>query len=355
VIARASTLHYRGSTLAPNDIAAELGVRYLLVGTVRRAPQRLKILAELMDVDTQRSIWSERYEGSDEEIFAFQARIASSIAAAIDPRVQEAEIARAVARPTGSLTAYDCVLRGLSVLYSFKSGDFALAGEQFRRAIALDSQYAQAHAHLAWWHNLRVGEGRSPDLNEDAMAAERLSRRAVELDSRDAWALSVAGHIQSFVRRNFKVAMDMFDQALEINPSCATAWSRSGTTLAYMGHGEQALERVRNAMRLSPFDQQAFAFCTTNGTASLVAGHIDEAVAWLSKARRLNPGYRAASRNLIAALALSGETEEAHAQAQEYLSEDPAFRVSVFGSWYPLREPHLSRLLDGLRQAGLPD
>ena len=355
VIARASALHYRASTRPPSEIASELGVRYLLVGTVRRSQQRLRILAELMDAESQRAIWSERYEGAEEDIFAFQVRIASSIAAAIDPRVQEAEIARAVARPTGSLSAYDCVLRGLSVLYSFRRGDFELAGEHFRRAITLDAQYAQAHAHLAWWHNLRIGEGRSPEMSDDALAAEQHSRLAVELDQRDAWALSVAGHIQSFVRKNFRVAMDMFDQALAINPSCATAWSRSGTTLAYMGDGEQALERVRNAMRLSPFDQQAFAFCTTNGTASLVAGHLEDSVAWLGKARRLNPGYRAASRNLIAALALSGEVDEARAQAQEYLLGDPAFRVSVFGGWYPLRDPHLGRLLAGLRLAGLPD
>lgn len=355
VIARASALHYRGSTRPPSEIAGELGVRYLLVGTVRRSQQRLRILAELMDAESQRAIWSEHYEGAEEDIFAFQARIASSIAAAIDPRVQEAEIARAVARPTGSVNAYDCVLRGLSVLYSFRHGDFEIAGEHFRRAIALDAQYAQAHAHLAWWHNLRIGEGRSPEMNDDALAAEQHSRLAVELDQRDAWALSVAGHIQSFVRKDFKVAMDMFDQALAINPSCATAWSRSGTTLAYMGNGEQALERVRNAMRLSPFDQQAFAFCTTNGTASIVAGHLEDAVAWLGKARRLNPGYRAASRNLIAALALSGEIDEARAHAQEYLLGDPAFRVSIFGGWYPLRDPHLGRLLAGLRLAGLPD
>lgn len=355
VIARASALHYRCSTSPPSQIAAELGVRYLLLGTVRRSHHRLRILVELMDVETQRGIWSERYEGAEEEIFSFQARIASSIAAAIDPRVQEAEIARALTQPTDSVSAYDCVLRGLSVLYSFRSGDFELAGAHFRQAIALDPHYAQAYAHLAWWHNLRVGEGRSLDLSEDTLAAEQYSRRAVELDARDAWALSVAGHIQSFTRKNFKVAMDMFDQALEINPNCATAWSRSGTTLAYMGHGEQALERVRNAMRLSPFDQQAFAFCTTNGTASLVAGLLEDAVAWLSKARRLNPGYRAATRNLVSALALSGQVDEARALAQEYLQAEPGFRVSVFGSWYPLREPHLGRLLDGLRLAGMPD
>ena len=355
VIARNSTLRYRGSARAPAEIAAELGVRYLLVGSLRRLQHKLRIGAELVDASANRIIWAERYEGADEDLFSFQARIASSIAAAIDPRVQEAEIARVSAQPTDSLSAYDCVLRGLSVLYTFRAEDFEAAGALFARAIEIDPRYAQAHAHLAWWHNLKLGEGRSMEFNDDARQAERLSQRAVELDPRDAWALSVAGHIQSFVRKRFSVAMEMFDEALAINPSCASAWARSATTLAYLGRGEEAQERVRNAMRLSPYDQQMFAFCTTNGTAAIVTGRHDEAVGWLSKARRLNPGYRAAWRNLISALALAGERSEAREQAQEFLKIEPTFRVSDFGARYPLREPHLGTLLQGMRDAGLPD
>ncbi len=355
VIARSSTLRYRHTTRPPATIAAELGVRYLLVGTVRRMDRRLRIGAELIDADGSRVIWAERFDGFDEDLFTFQNRIASSIAAAIDPRVQEAEMARVAGRPTQSLTAYDCVLRGLSVLNTFRGTDFALAGELFARAIALDPRYAQAHAHLAWWHNLRVGEGRSPAMDEDAREAERLSQRAVALDPRDAWALSVAGHIQSFVRKRFQVAMDMFEQALTINPSCAIAWSRSATTLAYLGRGEEALQRARNAMRLSPFDPNLYAFCTTNGTAAFVTGRYDEAVGWLEKALRINPGYHAARRILVAALALAGDLNNARAQAQEFQALEPAFRVSNFATWYPLCEPHLSRMLEGMRAAGLPE
>lgn len=355
VIARNSTLRYRGSAATPSEIAAELGVRYLLMGSARRSQRLLRINAELVDAGANRVVWAERYDGADDDLFGFQTRIAQSIAAAIDPRVQETEMVRAAGRPTESLGAYDSMLRGMAVLYSFNDDDVQLAGRMFRRAIEIDPAYARAHAHLAWWHNLQIGEGRSVESSEDAQLAERHSQRAIELDPRDAWALAVAGHIQSFVRKRYSTAMELFDQALEINPSCATAWARSATTLAYLGQADEALRRVRQAMRLSPFDQQTFSFCTTNGTASIVAGRYAEAVSWLSKARRLNPGYKAALRMLTAALALSNEDVEARETAQELLRMHPDFRVSVFGSWYPLREPYLSRLLDGMRRAGLPE
>jgi TolB-like protein/DNA-binding winged helix-turn-helix (wHTH) protein/Tfp pilus assembly protein PilF len=354
VIARNSTLRYRGSADSPAQIAQELGVRYLLSGSLRRQGERLRIVAQLIEAAPGRVLWADRIEGSNEDLFSFQTRIASSIAAAIDPRVQEAEIDRVCSRPTTSSSAYDHVLRGLSLLYTFRVGDFDEAGQLFRRAIELDPRYAQAHAHLAWWHNLRFGEGRSPQATEDGRQAEALAQQALDLDPRDAVSLSVAGHIQSFMRRNFTEAMEMFDQALALNPSCVAAWSRSGTTLAYLGRAEESLQRVRNATRLSPFDPLRFASYTTNGTACMVAGRHDEAAAWLGKAHRLNPGYRAAHRMLIAALALSGDTEEARALAQDFLRTEPGFRVSTFTAWYPLIEPHLSLLAEGMKAGGLP-
>jgi adenylate cyclase len=354
VITRSSTLRYRHSTATSSEIAAELGVRYLLVGSVRKALKKLRINAELVDAAANRIIWAESFDGAVEDLFEFQAQIAASIATAIDPRVKEAEMARVIGRPTESLDAYDSVLRGLSLIHSFRGNDFEEAGQVFRRAIELDPGYAHAHAHLAWWHNLRFGEGRSPEVTEDGREAERLSMRAVELDPRDAMSLTIAAHIQSFIRKKTTLAMTMFDQALSADPNCAMAWSRSATTLAYMGDGEEALRRVANAMRLSPFDPLSFSFCTTNGTACIVAGRYDEAASWLSKAHRMNAGYRAAWRMLIAALALSGDRLEATEVTKEFIAQEPGFRVADFGVWYPMREPHLTRLLEGMRLGGLP-
>ncbi len=354
VIAHSSTLRFRNRRDDPAEVAAELGVRYLLLGTVRRAGQRLRLVVELVHAAARQVIWQDHYEGTDDDVFDFQARIASSIAAAIDPRVLEAELARMRSQPTGKFSAYDSVLRGQASLYLAGQDNFNAAGEHFQQAVALDEGYAQAHTHLAWWFNLKVGEGRSSEVQQDRRLALEHAMHAMQLDPRDALVLSVAGHLLSFLQKRFAEAMEIFDQAIAINPNCAVAWARSATTLAYLGRGEEALERARNAMRLSPFDRHSFAFFTTCGTAAFVAGRPDEAIAWLGKAMRLNPNYNAARRILIASLALTGEVDEARALADELMSFEPSFTVEQFGSWYPMQEPHLERLLAGLRQAGLP-
>lgn len=354
VIARSSTLRFKDAATATERAAVELGVRYVITGSVRRLDRRLRIHVELTDAHANRVIWSDRLDGDDEDLFRFQAQIASRVSAAVDPRVQEAELERVRLKPTDSFGAYDCVLRGLSLQFDIGAGDFEAAGAMFRRAIELDPGYARAHAQLARWHSLRAGDGRTPATAADRGSAEFHSQRSIALDPRDAWNLTIAGHIQSFLRKRYAVAMELFDQALGINPNCALAWARSGTTLAYLGRGEEALERVRNAMRLSPLDQHAFYFNTTNGLASIVLNRYDEAVAWLSRARRLNPSYRAAVRMLIAAHSLAGEGSEASELAQAFLAEEPSFRVSSFADWYPMQKPHLDKVLDGLRAAGLP-
>jgi TolB-like protein len=355
VIARNSTLGYRGSTSRPDQIAAELGVRYLVFGSVRRAEQRLRVGAELVEASSGRILWADHFEGVGDDLFEFQAHIASRIAPIIDARVEQVEIAAAAMRPLRNLSAYDCLLRGLATLHSFADGGFEQAGDLLRRAIELDPGYSRAHAHLAWWHALKAGEGRGLDSNEDGRLALQLSHRAIELDASDALALSVAGHAEACVRGNFDAAMELFDQALAIHPGCTVAWGRSAAVFAYRGDGEEALRRAGIAMRLSPFDPLGFTFCTTSGTACLVLGRDDEAVTWLTRARRLNLGYRAAWRLLIAALALAGKGAEARAQVAPFMQAEPAFSVSAFAAKSPLRQPHLSRILDGLRSVGMPD
>jgi TolB-like protein/Tfp pilus assembly protein PilF len=355
VIARNSTLRYRGSTSRPDQIAAELGVRYLVFGSVRRTQQKLRIGAELVEASSGQILWADHFEGVGDDLFDFQARIASRIAPLIDARVEQLEIAAAAMRPPRDLSAYDCLLRGLATLHSFADGGFEDAGDLLRQAIELDPGYSRAHAHLAWWHALKAGEGRGPESIEDGRMALQLSRRAIELDPSDALALSVAGHAEACVGGNFDAAMALFDQALSIHPGCTVAWGRSAAVFAYSGDGDEALRRADVAMRLSPFDPLGFTFCTTSGTACLVLGRDDEAVTWLTRARWLNPGYRTAWRLLIAALALAGKGDEARAQVTQFMQAEPTFSVSAFAARFPLRQPHVSRILDGMRSVGVPD
>ena len=355
VIARNSTLRYRGQEMDAREIASELGVRYIVQGSIRRHAARLRISSELVDAVRNRTVWSDRFDGADNEIFEFQDRIAARIVGTLEPRVYEAEAARALEKPTESLDAYDCVLRALPLFYTFNDNDVTAAGQYLQRAVALDPDYAQAHAYLAWWHNLRTGPSNNPAA-ADAEKARRAATTAVELDPNDAFCLSVAAHIEGFLRKNLETAADMFDRALSLNENCAFAWGVSGSTHSFLGRPDEALERLRNARRLSPFDPLNFFFFTVAGLAEFIAGRYDQAVGWLRKAERLNGRFAAGLRTLAAALALSGDEEAASAAATNFLAIAPTFRVSVFTSWYPLRrEDDLRRLASGLRLAGLPE
>lgn len=356
VIARNSTMRYRDRQIDARDIAAELGVRYILQGSVRRSAPRLRITAELIDAVASRAIWSEKFDGADKEIFEFQDRIAASIVGAIEPKLYEVEAARVLEKPTASLGAYECVLRALSLLYTFNDREFAEAGTHLQRAVTLDPTYAQAHAYLAWWYNLLTGEGRSMNPADDAKKARRASRTGVELDPNDAFCIAVAAHVQGYLYKELDSAAEMFDRALLLNENCAFAWGVSGSTYSFLGRPDDALERLRNAWRLSPFDPMNFFFWTVAGLAEFIAGRYDQAIGWLHRARRANRKFVACHRTLTAALALSGDIEAAKISADDLLSVEPRFRVSVFTSWYPLRRPDdLERLAVGLRLAGLPE
>ena len=356
VIAWNSTLRYRDRQLDSRAIAAELGVRYILDGTVRRQRSRMRITTELIDVINGRTLWADKFDGSESDIFDFHDRIATRVAAEIEPKVYQAESARALTKPTESLDAYDCVLRALSLLYSLDAKEFAEAGDLLRQAVTLDPSYAQAHAYLAWWLNLKRGDGLSTDLAGDAAQAIAAATRAIELDSEDAFCLAVAGHIQGFLNNSLDEAVDLFDRALRLNENSAFAWGIGGSTYCFLGKSDEAIERLRNAWRLSPFDPLNFWFCTVAGLAEFVAGRYDQAIGWLRKSQRLNPRFSACNRTLAASLALAGDLEGARAAAKRVLAVQPGFRVSVFTSWYPLRRPgDLDRFAEGLRLAGLPE
>ena len=179
VIARHSTLRYADRYTDLRQISSELGVRYILAGSVQRQATKLRISAELIDVGQNRTIWADRFDGINEDLFKFQDDIATSIATTIEPRLAEAEANRSRNKPTESLDAYDCVLRALSLLYSFNRLEFQEAGHYLDRAIELDADYAQAHAYKAWWHNLAAGEGLSTDFAREAKSAEISAQRAV--------------------------------------------------------------------------------------------------------------------------------------------------------------------------------
>jgi len=355
VIARASMWKYADRKKDVREVAGELGVGYILDGSVRRHQLKLRINGELIDIAQNRSIWTERFDGTNNEVFDFQDRIVASIVGSLEPRVRAAEVERVKNRPTASLDAYDCVLKALSQLFLFTDESFRLSGEALERALELDPNYAQAHAYSAWRLIFIIGEERTKDPAADRVRAMELSQRAISLDPEDAFALAIAGHMLSFVQGKPQEALGLFDTALALDENSAFAWALSGITLSYCGSPDEALLRFRNAWKLSPFDRMNFSWWGGAGIAEFVAGRYSEASAWLRKSRRANPRFCATLRILAASLALSGDLDEAHEVASELLRVEPTFRVSSFVEWYPLQRPDdLKRLERGLLAAGLP-
>lgn len=356
VIARNSALPYRGRRTDPRQIASELGVRYLLDGSVRHHGAALRISVELIDAGKNLVIWGRKYDGSSDDIFAFQDRIAAAVAGTIEPQLYGVEAARVRTKPTDSLDAYDCMLRAFPLYYSTREEEFMAAGTFLDRAIALDASYAQAIAYKAWWYVLLMGEWRARSNPSDAQTAITVSQRALRLDATDAFVIAVAAHVESFLCGEPESAAEMFDRALEINENSAFAWGLSAVTACYLGRPDDALQRLRAAWRLSPFDPMTFFFLGVAGLAEFVAGHYDEALVWLLKTRRENPGHLACHRNLAACFAQLGRMEEARAAAGDLLAREPGFRVGEFARRYPLRDKAaLDRLVAALRVAGLPD
>lgn len=355
VIARASTLQFADRSIGIREIASQLGVNYVMDGSVRRQGDKLRISAELVDVSLNRSIWSDRFDGNAEDLFDFQDTIVASVVGSFEPRLKAHGIERVQHRSTDSLDAYDCVLKAASELYRFTDRGYANSGIALQRAMELDPTYARAYAYSAWRLNYIFGEGRSGNPDRDKKRAIEHARHAIALDPEDSFCQVVAGHLTSLIEGNPHQAMSMFDLALSLDQNNALGWATSGVTLSYLGRGEEAMPRFRNAFKLSPFDTLNFTWWTGAGIAAFVTGNYGEAVSWLQKARHANPNFIATLRLLAASLALDGQEAQARAVGAQLLALDKNFSVDGFVSWYPfVRNEDKLALKSGLFIAGLP-
>lgn len=355
VIARNSTIPFAEGGQSQKDIAAALGVKYLLIGSVRRQGPALRINTELVDVAQSRTIWAERFDGLDNDIFSFQDQIVSSIVATLEPKVLRAEAAKLGGRPTDSLDAYDCVLRALSELYRANPNGYARARDLLTRAVSLDRGYGSAHAYLAWTINFQLAEKSSTNPEADIKAAIAQSRMAVEIDPEDAMSLAVRGHIMGLHEQQPMRAVEMMNEALILNPNLPLAWGLSATNLAYAGNVAEARSRLMNVWKLTPYDPLNFFYHAAGGLVEFVAGEYEEAIRYLERARQAKPQFVAALRILAAAQAMVGLDKEARETGQELLKADPSFSIHGFVSWYPLQSGKArENLAMGLSVADLP-
>jgi adenylate cyclase len=355
VISRTSVLRYRGTELDPRQIHRDLGVRYMLSGSVRRAGAKVRLSAELADCENGATIWSDRFAGEADDLFDLQDELSAKVVATITPQVQEAELRRVLRKRPESLDAYEYVLRGLDLMYRFDDDKFAQALPMFEKAMALDPTYATAHALAASWHNVRIEQGLSPDRAADRQEVERLSRLALTMDRFDPHALSLCGHIRAYRFRDYEQAIELFDRAISANPSSAIAWQRSSPTFSYIGETREARRRADIGLRLSPYDAHVFYGYSIVALSSYVAGDYADAALWARRSHALNPRFTSTLRFLAASLAASGHMAEARQAGEDLLRVDPAFRVMPFTENYAAKDPAKRQLFaEHLLLAGLP-
>jgi TolB-like protein len=356
VISQGSTLKYRGQPVDPAAVGRELGVRYLLSGRVHRGLDRIRMSAELADCETLGVLWSEAVDGEVADLFAVQDRLTERVAQTIAPNIHDAEIRRIALKRTESFDAYDCMLRGLDLLYRLTPDEFGHAHRMFAKSIELDPGYAAPHALTALWHSIRVNQGWSPDPPADRAAVDRFNAAALERDPLDVRALSLSGHLRSLLFRDFETALALFDRALRASPNSAFAWARSSGTFSYMGDGGEGRRRAEEALRLSPFDPFNFFTNTVLAIACYTQGDYDGAVAAARRAYAENPNYTANLRFLTAGLAAMGSLDEARRIGRAMVRLEPGFRTRKFCEGYAYRDPARRAGLAGhLLLAGLPE
>jgi TolB-like protein/Flp pilus assembly protein TadD len=356
VIARNSSFTYKGRAVDVKQVGRELGVRYVLEGSVRKAASRVRITGQLIDATTGAHLWADRFEGTLEDIFDLQDQMTSSVVGAIAPRLEQAEIERAKRKPTESLDAYDYYLRGKAAFHQWTRETSAEALSNFHRAIDIDPNFASAYGMAARCYPQRKASGWVVDGAREVAEAERLARRAAELGGDDALALCTAGFVLGYVAGELENGAALINRALQLNPNLAWGWMFGSWVSVWLGEPEIALEHIDRAIRLSPHDPQLFQMQAAAAYAHFLAGRYSEAVSWAERALLERTNHVSATRALAASCAMAGRHEQA-AKAMARLRElDPALRLSNLKDVIPLRRPEdFSRLAEGLRKAGLPE
>jgi len=351
VIARNSSLVYKGKAVDLKQVGRELDVRYLLEGSVRRVGNRVRITAQLIQAETGSHLWAERYDRDLTDIFALQDEITLAVVAAIEPNVRAAEIERVRHTRPDNLDAYDLILRALPFAPpNAAPGETDAAISLLERALELEPRIANAHALLARCFQARyVGRGQH---DEDRNAAILHANRALELGIDDASALASAGFVVYLLEHDTERACAAFERALALNPSSMMALTFSALTLAFQAETDRAIERAELAIKLSPFDAMLFGPYTALAAAHIIAGRPEEGAAAARHAIQLSPRFSLSHVWLTIALVEMNDLAAAKAAGQKLLEVEPEFTISGFAKLAP--SDGRSLVISRLSKAGLP-
>lgn len=356
VIARQSAFTFKGRFVDVKEVGLELGVAYVIEGTVRRGGDRLRISVQLVDAATRNQLWSDRFEGETGEIFDFQDRIAAQVAGALKPAVRQAEIEAARRKPPNSLAAYDLVMRAFPKLWGQNAAAIDDAILILQEAVLLDPNYGRAQALLAWCRAIKIPYLWTTDPARESTLALRAVDATSGLIDDDPTALTAVGAAIGFCG-DLDAASSFIDRALLLDPNNAWGWTRWGWVGIYRGQPDLALERFQKAMKLSPRDP--FGFNTRMGMASALAftGRIQQAATIAKDVASRHPDVTWAQRTLASLAAMSGDLEAARAAARKLLAAQPDFTIKSYLAVPTFHGMHryLDRMAQGLRDAGLPE
>jgi adenylate cyclase len=328
VIARNSTFTYKGRPVDVKQVGRELGVRYVLEGSVRKAADRVRITGQLIDAVTGAHVWAERFDRRLEDIFALQDEITLNVVGAIEPSLRQAEIERVKRERPESLGAYDLLLRALPDVYAAMPEEASKALRWLERALTLEPEYALAHGYAAWCHEIRfLRAGQKPDERD---AAIWHAHAAIANGPDDATALALAGFVMAIVAHDMATARKAFDQALTISPSSFLALAFGGTAVGWNGDAERAIDWGGRALRISPFDRLLYMANHAIAVGNFLLERYDKAAEAARQA--IHSKFSISHVLLAAALAAAGHLDEARAAASRALALQPGFSARGFCS-----------------------
>jgi TolB-like protein/Flp pilus assembly protein TadD len=356
VIARNSSFTYRGKPVDVREVGRELGVRYVLEGSVRRGGDRLRFTGQLIDATSGGHIWADRFEGDVGNVFDLQDRFTESVVAAIEPKLQLAEIERLKHKPASNLDAYDLLLRALQCEYEFRMESHDAALRYLEQALVIDPSYAPAMALAALCYAECLDQGWMKDPEREAKDALRLASRAVELGKDDANVFWMAGYAILRLQMDLPRARELVRHSLELNPNSAIALAITGEIESCLGNTQEALELLFHAMRLSPRDPRGWLITSKMAWAYLVDGQLDKAISAAKKVLNQNPRSGYALRFLAASLAKKGRLNDAAEVIREVLNIEPQLTLTKLRARLMFIEENIWHdYAVAMRLAGLPE
>jgi TolB-like protein len=357
VIARNSSFTYKGKSVDMKQVGRELGVRYLLEGSVRKAGSRVRITGQLIDTTTGAHVWADRIDGELEDIFELQDQVTSKVVGAIEPKLRLSEIARAARKPTDRLDAYDLFLHALAEGHKMTLEGNRQAIRLLQRALAIDPLYAPAAGLAGWSYSIQRVQGWSPLTDVEITEGIRLAKQAIETGQDDPDALWMAGITLWLLAGEFATAASVIDRALALNSNSAQAYMASGWVQSILNRPHPAIESLHRALRLSPLDPLGYMFKAALAFAHTVAGRYEEAMEWADQSLREQERFVPSIRYRAALCGHLGRVEEGREWLRRLLDVRPGLTVAMYMREASTYQPPEIRAIfaDGFRRIGLPE